>query len=726
LACAAITALMALASAADQGPPAANPAATPPVPVLDVAKLQPGELIGDPSFRNPGRVLRLEAIDGGRAILASSFYGTTCIWDAATGKALNRYGSAANPSTLMWALPDGRRLMAWERDTTDQRIMLIDRQTGGLLVTMKQDPKPDRKHPGRICALALTPEQKRIFALTNEGRITQWDTETGERVATWTIPQRPARCLAAAPDGKTLVSGGEDGSIAVWDAATGRLLRRLTGHGGFVADLVVAPDSTRFASTSPDKTVRLWDAQQGKELWNSSLPDEGSQVRFSPDGQTLAVTCKVEGRVHMLGAADGKERLVIDTTCGAYRARGPFGFGAEGTDVFVALGNTICRWDTRTGARLFPPAEAGAHVALDEVACLAVSPAGRRLYTLGGWWEAPVLVWDAAAKRVLDVRPLPPGQDHPISLQLSSDGTDLLVGMRYSGAVICDADTGRNRVSFPVHPRETYSSGDLWFWTRGDRAVVCVPYTQALAIYDLKGGDPCVAGEARYHGMARAVSADGQWAVLKESTRGVVIWDLLDAKPVMPLEVNGPSYAAFLPGGAKLLIASDDGLTLWDAAPPRHPGATPEQLAHWVSALGAADFRVRDTATAQLIDSGSAAGNALASADLHDPEVVDRAAKIRSAWKKRGAANHMVGAGLDLQGYLRLLVTHPDGSHWAALVGAGATPEIVLGDVTDQGPRALRRLNDDHGARSLAFSADGKTLYVGNGDATISVWRGGE
>jgi len=71
-------------------------------------------------------------------------------------------------------------------------------------------------------------------------------------------------------------------------------------------------------------------------------------------------------------------------------------------------------------------------------------------------------------------------------------------------------------------------------------------------------------------------------------------------------------------------------------------------------------------------------------------------------------------------------VAHPDGKHWAAIVVGDLlrAPEIVLGEVTSDGPRELRRMNaGENGPCSLAFSADGKTLYVGNANATISVWR---
>jgi sugar lactone lactonase YvrE len=70
------------------------------------------------------------------------------------------------------------------------------------------------------------------------------------------------------------------------------------------------------------------------------------------------------------------------------------------------------------------------------------------------------------------------------------------------------------------------------------------------------------------------------------------------------------------------------------------------------------------------------------------------------------------------------LAAHPDGRHWAAILERGAASVVVLGEVTPQGPKELRRLSGEgHGPCGLLFSPDGKTLYVGNGNATISIYR---
>jgi hypothetical protein len=68
---------------------------------------------------------------------------------------------------------------------------------------------------------------------------------------------------------------------------------------------------------------------------------------------------------------------------------------------------------------------------------------------------------------------------------------------------------------------------------------------------------------------------------------------------------------------------------------------------------------------------------------------------------------------------------HPDGVHWAMLAAIDATKEAQIGtrEVTAQGFAALKFQKVDRVPGCLAFSADGKSLYVGNDDASIGVYQ---
>jgi len=102
----------------------------------------------------------------------------------------------------------------------------------------------------------------------------------------------PVRSLAFSPDGAVLAAAGgstEDFAIPVWEAANGRPIGTLGGHTGIVWDLAFSPDGQMLASVSSDGTAQVRDWRNGDILKTLNFPGEVVSVRFSPDGQRLAV-----------------------------------------------------------------------------------------------------------------------------------------------------------------------------------------------------------------------------------------------------------------------------------------------------------------------------------------------------------------------------------------------------------------------------------------------------
>ena len=80
--------------------------------------------------------------------------------------------------------------------------------------------------------------------------------------------QRSVCALAVSPDSKRIASASKDGTIVQWcvQAAKGRRVNTLHGHSGTVRRVEYSADGTKLLSGSTDRTVRIWEASHGTQL----------------------------------------------------------------------------------------------------------------------------------------------------------------------------------------------------------------------------------------------------------------------------------------------------------------------------------------------------------------------------------------------------------------------------------------------------------------------------
>ncbi len=290
---------------------------------------------------------------GGKTLASGSDDGTIRLWDAATGKEVQRIeGRGAATSSIAFA-PDGKTMLSW----------------GGFF-------------------------SGTIESFANDGAVYLWDVATGKEVRRLLGPG-PIHGVAVAPDGATVAITGPSG-LVLWRLATGERLHETSEAGSRPGAVSFSPDGrlVAWADSRPDEKqdevthfVRLLDVASGKELPRFDGPEMDCHTfAFSPDGATVITNSVHWGQVFLWDVASRKLRLAVDD-----RDLGVLSvaFSPDGKTFAVRGGMEVSIREPSAGKEV--RRIAGHEIALNAV---AYSPDGELLATAG--WDRAVLIWDLA------------------------------------------------------------------------------------------------------------------------------------------------------------------------------------------------------------------------------------------------------------------------------------------------------------------------------------------
>jgi WD40 repeat protein len=138
------------------------------------------------------------------------------------------------------------------------------------------------RHEGSVFAAAFGPDGTRIVTGSPDMTARIWDTVSGKELARL-VHGGEVKAAAFSPDGARVVTASADNTARVWDAGNGRELVRLP-HEGRVFAAAFSQDGARIVTASSDKTARVWDSTNGKEL---ARLVHVSEVRAATLGQDL-------------------------------------------------------------------------------------------------------------------------------------------------------------------------------------------------------------------------------------------------------------------------------------------------------------------------------------------------------------------------------------------------------------------------------------------------------
>jgi WD40 repeat protein len=382
------------------------------------------------------------------------------------------------------------------------------------------------RHPGPIRSLALSPDGSRV-ASAGGTALCLWDVRTGKLIRQ-EREEHGISCVAFAPDGKTLAyvshaSVGAPVLLTFLDAGAGRQLRRFTANAAEPYGdqcLAFAPDGQRLATGAFHGYVRLWRTDTGALLHR--LDRHGNRVfgvAFSPDGKTLA-SAGEDKTVRLWDVATGQERLKIAGTELAFSVA----FAHDGKTLAWGDGDSVLHLvDPGSGRELRQFREKPGRFRGEGIPGLAFSPDDRVLFSVHGFWDGTIRLWDVATGK--EIRRLSGNRADGYAFALSADGRTAALG-------------GENRT---------------------------------VRLWDVPSGKPLHA-ELGYQGRVERIecSPDGKLLAVASSDRVVRLWDMATRKEMRQLRGYrfGICGLAFAPDGKMLAsVGYQDGLVhLWDVA----------------------------------------------------------------------------------------------------------------------------------------------------------------
>jgi len=200
--------------------------------------------------------------------------------------------------------PSAKSLWIWDLNTRkavhklDFSIPLVSIHSP--IATLAKAPNP--------FGVQISPSGDRL-AVPSQGVVRLWDVHENRPLESLARPGHFGTIAAVAqhPAMQLIASGGEDSLVTLWNRADGRFIKQFVGPRGPISALAFSPDGKTLACSCRKGTILLSDLA-GARLWTYSVEDENvpvTSLAFHPAGTSLAG-----------GTADGRV-LVLDVIQGA-------------------------------------------------------------------------------------------------------------------------------------------------------------------------------------------------------------------------------------------------------------------------------------------------------------------------------------------------------------------------------------------------------------------------
>lgn len=580
-------------------------------------------------------------------------------------------------------------------------------------------------HTGKITAVILTPEGKRIVSAAEDASVRVWNIERGTQIHHFQGHSKKVNAIAVTPDGGRVVSAGQDKTIKIWDLQTGREIANLQGHTAYVNAVVVTPDGRRAISAAADHTLRVWDI--ATPFAHGGIAESWRELKV------------------LKGHSDSVEKILITP---------------DGRRVISSsVDKTIRIWDLDSGEQLHA---LRGHQSI--ISVFMILPDGRRLVT-SSIEDFSVKVWDIESGRQLYVMR---GHTNSISdFTVTPDGRFAVTASGDKTLKIWMLPppllSNQEVAAVEIHTLKNHSASVRSVVIAGKRKlVISGSADKAIKIWNLQDGEEYRTLLGHNEGVSTLLlTPDEQHLVSSSMDSTIRVWDIsqgieIGLPPDLQLAItpghtdNVNALAVTADGMRAVSVSSDGTGKVWNCSASYSAGTVSLSLPGTEMPIGRELFSLKNQGGEMLGLCISHDGRYAATcgqgvrlwslengSEIYCLDAAEKAYAVaitpNGQWLLAGAGEHTLkvwelasgkflgafGAFQERASWVRALAVTPDGRR---ILSAGIDKSIKAWDLrTGKEIGLLRGHTDKIGA--LCVSSDGRAAISGSEDTSIKFWN---
>lgn len=557
------------------------------------------------------------------------------------------------------------------------------------------------KFPGKhISEIELSPDDRLLAAVSLEGEVQIWETDSEQLAATWTLEEEIIYDLEFTDCGEgkdqlQILTATNKGNI-YWRDTSGKLIRQIHNPAGAIIDIIPLAKCERLITIdSSSQSLKIWN-RQGELIQIIREYNKGLALSLSPDKRTFATAWGKKPHTYAnIWDSDGQKIATTDPPAHNFWWIYSIHYAPNGR--YLATGSadkTVKIWDAAEPSRRL--AVLSGHTG--RVYQVRFSPDSRSVLT--GSEDGTAKIWNLEGELIADlahsntqkVTSAYWSPDGRHALTILEDGKSVKIWNLQPFEQVLDQGRGlvTDLVVSPYGKRVASANQDgrLKLWTLEGRSLhsfeLSVPLVNVLAF----------SSEGRY---LAAGSLDGQ----------VFVWDLQE----MDDPVSSPLANISLGDPVNALIFSNDGLHLLVAGGDRATNTGFASWLHWNAKerrLESAPISTKSLSTvftAALSPDNKTAAIGDVEGKLYFWQIMDKGATIKPLNSNENFQKEIVDIAFS-----------PRGKYVASI---DEDSSLVIW--TSEG-KIHQTIRQEMALNTVTFSQDGQFLIVGGRGRKVFVW----